>query len=106
MTEKVFLFSPEVVVMPPLKKLVLLSGVQGESKDDCATECWGGKKWNSTVSPIAALMSLGLKASWPPSPTVTVWTGPEADAVDAAGLAALDVGVLGDELSPYCCAKA
>lgn len=38
---KVFAFSPEVVVIDPLKKLVPFeNGVHGEAKADCATECF------------------------------------------------------------------
>jgi hypothetical protein len=82
---KTFAFSPLAVVIIPLKKPVPLIGVQGVSKADCVTECAEGKKWNSTVSPLAAVMVLGEKAIVP-SPTLTTWTpGAEAVLDEAAG---------------------
>lgn len=75
-----FAFSPDAVVMPPLKKEVAFRGSQGLAKDDCATECLAGKKWNSTVSPTFAVMVEGLKTR-PSFPTVTEWTGPDDEAV-------------------------
>lgn len=48
--------------MNPLQNPVpLLGGAHGVEKDDCATECVGGKKWNSTKLPTAAVMDSGLK---------------------------------------------
>jgi hypothetical protein len=57
---KTFAFSPEEVEISPLKNPVLFAnGMQGLEKSLCATECNGAKKWNSTVSPTAAVMVLG-----------------------------------------------
>lgn len=93
---KTFAFSPDAVVMLPLKKEVAFRGSQGLAKDDCATECLGGKKWNSTVSPTFAVMVDGSKtrASFP---TVTEWTGPDDEAVLAA---AAEVTVVEVPLEP------
>lgn len=48
-TVKTLAFSPVAVVISPLKKPVpLFKGVHGDANEDCATECVGGKKTNST----------------------------------------------------------
>jgi hypothetical protein len=66
----------------------LLGGTQGDEKVDCATECVGGKKWNSTWLPTAAVMELGLNER-PFWPTLTTWTPLAGEAVaDGAAVAA------------------
>ena len=61
MIVKTLVFSPEAVVISPLKKAVpFAGGVQGVLNSPCATECSGAKKWNSTVSPLAAVMVFGV----------------------------------------------
>jgi hypothetical protein len=83
-------FAPvPVVLIGPLKKLEF-AGWQGLAKVDCATECLGPKNWNTTVSPILALKSLGEKLS-PPLPTATVWTVEEPELVWVAAGAVVDV---------------
>jgi len=89
---KTFLFSPVSVVIPPLKNAEALTGAHGFSKEDWTTLCVGGKKWNSTLSPMAAVRLSGLKASLLLAPTVTLWI-----VVDESAF----VGVESDEL-PYC----
>jgi len=56
---KTFAFCPEVVEISPLKKADPLDGVHGLAKDPSATECSGAKKWNSIVSPTAAVIEFG-----------------------------------------------
>jgi hypothetical protein len=69
------------VVTPPEKKALSPLGTQGASKAAWATEWVVGKKWNSTWSPTAAVMFLGVKES-PFLPTLTVWTEPEEEPVE------------------------
>lgn len=85
-----------MVLIGPLKKLRLLAGMQGLAKVDCATECLGPKKWNSTVSPTLAVKLLGEKLS-PPFPTWTVCTEGLPEDVVVAAEADADVDVLEPE---------
>ena len=81
---------PELPWMKPLQKPApLLGGAHGVENDDCATECSGGKNWNSTWSPTEAVMLLGVNTR-PFEPTLTTCTllGVElaAELVDAGGV--------------------
>ena len=99
-----FVFVPLDVVNRPLKKPLF---TQGAANDDCATECMGGEKMNSTLLPTAATMLLGLKARAPFAPTVTVWMAVEEPVADATATAAAAAeGATGGTAPPPHCARA
>lgn len=56
----------------PEKKPPVERGWQGLAKEDWVTEWFFGKKSNSIWVPTAAMMLLGLYASFPSAPTVTL----------------------------------
>jgi len=96
---KTFAFCPEEVVISPLKNPVpLADGVQGVAKSPWATECNGAKKWNSTVSPTAAVMVFGEYTKLP-LPALTVWT--EEEELPVAEGAALGVLLAAGSGLPY-----
>jgi len=70
----------------PEKNPPAARGWQGSAKEDWVTLWFFGKKSNSIWVPTEAMMLEGLKASFPPSPTVTLRT--EEVAVTAGGACA------------------
>lgn len=96
-TRKTLEDSPEATETGPLKKpstpldAVLLMGTHGLSKADCETEWAPWKKWNSMISPMGTVTSLGLMTC-PPLPTsmrvtpfwvcAADWVVPELDELD------------------------
>lgn len=72
---------------------------QGEEKEPDTTSWVLPEKWNSRVSPFAAVTELGVKAR-PLAPTCTVCVGEELDATVVAAI----MEEVEDEplLSPYC----